>query len=112
MTSATGVNTAKKITAMTTGLTTRLRSSPNFIQAYLRGASQWARVTVTTAKAAPTAIIQGWEIAPARKNRPANVQPNLRSDGIRAVVMAGAKITRALGAASGLEGSPNGLDGV
>ena len=33
----------------------------------------------------------GWEKAPARKNKAANVQPNLRSDGIRAVVIAGRK---------------------
>ena len=47
---ATGVNTAKKMTPMTIGLTTRFRSSPNFIQACFSGASQCARVMVTTAE--------------------------------------------------------------
>ena len=48
------------MTPITIGLTTRLRSSPSFIQPCLSGASQCARVMVTSASAAPTAIIQGW----------------------------------------------------
>src|SRR5258706_2110113 len=86
---ATGVKTTKKMAPITTGLTILLRSSPKRIQATLSGASQCARVRVTTANTAPTAIIQGWERAPTMKKSAANVQPNLRSDGIRAVFMAG-----------------------
>src|SRR3954452_14742024 len=95
MTSATGVKTAKKITPITIGLTIMLSSSPNFIHACFRGASHCARVSVMAARSAATASAQGCEIAPMSRKITVKVQPNLRSDGIMAVVVIGAsKIAR------------------
>src|SRR6185503_20567376 len=60
MTMPTGVKMTKKITPITTGLTTLFRTSPSFIQACLAGASHSARVSVTMAITPARAIIQGW----------------------------------------------------
>src|SRR5687767_6125082 len=76
----TGANTPKKITPITTGLTTWCRISPSFIHARFAGASQCARYSVTAAVSAARASSQGWKNATIRKT-PENVQPNVRSDG-------------------------------